>query len=123
MRKFDNYQHFTFEDFIEDESFRNWVLDVSSEQDELWQAFKSAYPAKVEELERARTFLLGTRDYFEKAGIKEEKIEFRLTQLLKQSSLVDQSEPKLRSIQNLTRTVVSCSFNCPCNWTSRLVLG
>ena len=52
------YQHYLFEDFINDDYFIHWVKTSDSVAESYWQDFLVQYPAKREVLEQAQTTLL-----------------------------------------------------------------
>ena len=46
------------EDFLEDTSFKQWVLKEDVAQDKFWQEWIASNPSKVELLRQAKTILL-----------------------------------------------------------------
>lgn len=57
----DRYRDFSLGEFIWDKSFRNWVLNPTREDDEVWQNWLVAHPEKREMVERARQLVLSIR--------------------------------------------------------------
>jgi transmembrane sensor len=53
-----SYDQYSTEDFIEDESFQQWVNAPDAGRDKFWKDFLHRYPEKQESLEEAREFLL-----------------------------------------------------------------
>ncbi len=52
-----NYQDYTVEDFLDDASFRHWVLDPTTDSGVFWQRFPEEYPEKIVEFRAAREFV------------------------------------------------------------------
>ncbi|GJM27461.1 MAG: iron dicitrate transporter FecR [Cyclobacteriaceae bacterium] len=84
MHGFENYIDHKFEDFIEDEKFKNWVANPG-EHDTFWKKFVQAFPEKTETVNQAREFLLATRIYFETSDVSVQQIEEGLQQVLQQA--------------------------------------
>lgn len=57
----DRYRNFSLGEWVWDSAFRNWVLNPTREDDEVWQAWLDANPDKVELVERARQLVLAIR--------------------------------------------------------------
>src|SRR5687767_2745822 len=53
-----DYQHYTEEDFITDESFINWVFKSNTPDAAFWDDWIASNPAKAETAGNARHFLL-----------------------------------------------------------------
>jgi len=89
---------FEFEDFVELDEFRDWVLAPTKERDEFWDDFLKANPEKQEEIEEAREFLLDTRTYFESNNIEESEIHIDLGRVLERTTANRQTQfkPKLQ---------------------------
>ena len=86
MAKFDQYRDFTFKQFIEEPRFRNWVLNSFSEDDAYFSELRRTYEGLGERMDEARTFLEGTRDYFEQSDLSEEEILVKLRNTFQQTS-------------------------------------
>lgn len=103
MKNITDYQHFGFEDLIEDRQFRNWVLSPTPEQDAFWEQVLAIYPDKAESLAEARAFLLGTREYFDEQGADEQTVDNRLQQLLEKSTVQKASQNDKHKMRRLSR--------------------
>lgn len=57
----DRYRDFSLGEFVWDKPFRNWVLNPTREDDEVWQNWLTANPDKRETVERARQLVLSIR--------------------------------------------------------------
>lgn len=57
----DRYRNFSLGEFVWDKSFRNWVLNPTREDDEVWQTWLAANPDKHEMVDRARQLVLSIR--------------------------------------------------------------
>lgn len=67
-----DYQTFDMFDFITDESFKSWVLNPTTEQDDFWQHWISSHPNKADEVNRAREFILSIK-YQKREDLKNRK--------------------------------------------------
>ncbi|RNI31408.1 hypothetical protein [Rufibacter latericius] len=56
--KFQEYSHYSAEDFVEESSFWNWVLEEAGADHDFWKGFVEAYPAKAEVIKQAREKVL-----------------------------------------------------------------
>ncbi len=54
MDRESKYQDYTVEDFVQDDSFRNWVVSPSAVLNSYWIDFQSKYPEKKSAIELAR---------------------------------------------------------------------
>lgn len=52
------HQNFTFEDFINDPDFRDWVFRADPQMDEFWVMWCENHPEKVKEVELAKSILI-----------------------------------------------------------------
>ena len=52
------YDHFSTEDFIQDEYFQQWVDTPDANHDKFWNTFIQNFPHKQESIDEAREFLL-----------------------------------------------------------------
>src|SRR5687767_12535842 len=48
---------YTTEDFINDDTFVNWVLQPDHKSDTYWQTFLTQYPHKQRDVDQARNFV------------------------------------------------------------------
>jgi ferric-dicitrate binding protein FerR (iron transport regulator) len=103
MKNISDYQHFEFEDLIEDQQFRNWILYPTPDRNAFWEQFITAYPDKTEAVTEARAFLLGTREHFDERGISEQAVESRLQQLLEKSAAQTAKRNEKHNIRRLSR--------------------
>jgi transmembrane sensor len=55
MAKYDNYD---IEDFLQDDSFIDWILNEKAESNAFWTTFLSEYPEKRTLIEKARAILI-----------------------------------------------------------------
>lgn len=53
-----HYKNFSAHDFLTDARFRKWVLSPDTESGKFWQTFRTLYPQKERELDKARQILL-----------------------------------------------------------------
>lgn len=90
-----NYNTFEFQDFIEDDDFRAWVIFRSKEKDRYWKEFLEAHPHKKETVKEAREFLLQTAKYFESTDRSERDIRVGLEQVLESASVLKINKPKV----------------------------
>ena len=51
-----DYLDYTFSDFIEDENFREWVLQPSEKSQIFWEEFIKTHPEKLKEMVRNDLF-------------------------------------------------------------------
>jgi ferric-dicitrate binding protein FerR (iron transport regulator) len=52
-----NYQHFSAEDFIQDEGFVAWVKQPDAATNAYWEKFLSTYPSQIEVVREAKEFV------------------------------------------------------------------
>lgn len=69
-----NYEHYTVEDFIRDESFRDWIQG-HSEQETFWLSFLEQYPQKEETFREAERFIRAATVTDEPLGEREIRTE------------------------------------------------
>jgi transmembrane sensor len=92
-----SYDQYSTEDFIEDESFQQWVNAPDASQDKFWKEFLERYPHKRESIDEAKEFILMLKsdsqpDFDEIQSIKErfneridhEEVKRRPSLLIKQ---------------------------------------
>lgn len=53
----EKYQNYRFEDFIKDESFRNWILENNKEDQIFWENFQNENPQLQKNILLAKSFL------------------------------------------------------------------
>ena len=63
--KIEKYRQLTTEDFLEEEYFRQWVLQSDHETDEFWKRFLTTFPEKEREVQEARHILKSLYVHFE----------------------------------------------------------
>ncbi len=81
-----NYQHYTFQDFIDDADFGNWVLGNSSNET-FWITFVEQYPEKKQEFEEAERFIRAIQ--VEVESVNEKEIRFEIENFLETISTMD----------------------------------
>lgn len=59
------YQNYSITDFMQDESFLQWVTQPDERSDKFWTAWLEQHPDKREEVEEARWFILHIRELAE----------------------------------------------------------
>jgi len=69
-----HYEEFTFIDFLKDEFFRSWVLKPDYENNLFWQNWIAKHPDKINDIDKARSFILGIR-YQEQQPMPEEDFD------------------------------------------------
>lgn len=52
-----NYQKFSTEDFIQDESFIEWVHHPDAANEQFWKSWMTAHPEKLDEVLKAKAFI------------------------------------------------------------------
>ena len=112
MESSPNYSAFEFEDFIEDDKFKEWVMAPSEEQDRYWRTFLLAYPHKKEPIKEAKAFLLGLDEYFESTDISERELQIKLGRVLERGSNpkeASKKKPKVRIFPVYQRIAVAAS--------------
>ena len=72
-----NYEDYTVEDFIQDESFRDWVQGRSG-QETFWLSFLSQYPHQKETMRQAERFIRAATVTEESLGEREIRTEVEL---------------------------------------------
>lgn len=72
-----NYEDYTVEDFIQDESFRDWVKGGSG-QETFWLSFLQQYPHQKEALRQAERFIRAATVTDESLGEREIRTEVEL---------------------------------------------
>ena len=70
-----NYQNFDTKDFIEDISFKNWVMNPTAQSDDFWQGFLEQFPQKKQTVAEAKNILLATKLEVELHFHSEEKVQ------------------------------------------------
>lgn len=65
------YQQYTSEDFVQDEHFRDWVLEPSDEVGAFWDNFLVNYPEKHHEIIKARALLLAMKQFENNPSIEQ----------------------------------------------------
>ncbi|MGI9543174.1 MAG: FecR family protein [Cyclobacteriaceae bacterium] len=112
MESSPNYSAFEFEDFIEDDKFKEWVMAPSEEQGRYWRTFLLAYPHKKEPIKEAKAFLLGLGGYFESTDISERELQIKLGRVLERGSNpkeASKKKPKVRIFPVYQRIAVAAS--------------
>lgn len=56
-----NYNEYTVEDFVQDPSFRQWVLDNTPDSKAFWEPWVLQYPEQKENIDLAKSMILGLR--------------------------------------------------------------
>ena len=69
-----HYLHYNTDDFLWDESFRQWVLLPTRETDARWQGWLTEQPEKAETVQQARTLVLALR--LQEADLSESEINY-----------------------------------------------
>lgn len=85
MNDFSFYRDMSFEDLVDDPSFKSWVIDRDESMDMFWSAFLIAHPEREDIVKDARAFLLSAREYFETSDLDQNTIEENLKALLDQA--------------------------------------
>jgi len=57
----DNYPEFSFNDFLKDDYFLQWVISPTEESDSFWQSFKEAHPQKIAAVQKAADTIIEYR--------------------------------------------------------------
>ena len=73
------YTHYQIEDFMMDESFRRWILQMSPEDEAFWKAWLEAHPQMRAKVEQARALLLELRD--EEVQVSQEEIDHQFSEI------------------------------------------
>jgi transmembrane sensor len=67
-----DYHTYNILDFITDEWFKSWVLEPTDESNYFWQSWIDSHPEKVEDVAKAREFLLSI-NFQKQEGLLEKK--------------------------------------------------
>lgn len=108
----DFYLHFTTEEFLEDEFFRQWVLHPNSETNAFWKDFLEAHPQQEKAVLEAKIMLQTVHNYFENAinEVPVSKAKASFDKVAKQMN----AQPKVVKMQRrrwLVWTAVAASFS------------
>jgi len=85
-RNFNKYLTYEFEEFIESDQFRKWVMNPSNEDHVFWDEFLETYPGKIPVVNEASEFLLVTQNYFEASDLSKEDLQVDLSKVLEKAS-------------------------------------
>lgn len=69
------YQDFTVADFLQNDGFRNWVLQKNLTGDPFWDNFLKRYPQQRQNIRQARVLLLALQDEVEEDFPSEKRME------------------------------------------------
>ena len=95
------YRQYHAEDFVWDESFRQWVCSPTRENDAYWQRWLAEHPEKAATIQQARTMVQALR--LAEADLSNEEINYTVQRTVSrirknQLPVVDQPEPEPRVI-------------------------
>ncbi len=83
-KDFNIYGSYTAEDYLEDQDFRNWVLQPQPGNNEWWQEVITRYPDQEKVAEQARMLLLEMENHFQPAELRNEALDESFIANLKQ---------------------------------------
>jgi transmembrane sensor len=108
MNKFENYQ---LEDFVQDLSFRNWVLGKFPPDNQLWENWLRANPEKKSLIEEAKSLVIASQ--IEEIDISEQKIQEGI------ASILLRTKPKTKKLyeQNWLQIAASIALVVLFGWT------
>ena len=69
------YESYSIEDYIEDQDFRNWVLQTDASLNEQWSVFFAEHPGQKNTAEQARLLLFEMQDYFQPSSLKDKPFD------------------------------------------------
>ncbi|GLU56555.1 FecR family protein [Dyadobacter frigoris] len=75
------YKNYNLEDFLLDDSFRNWVLGEDVQLDELWIDIGQRYPEKQTIISQAKDLILTWRK--QNSALTNDEIEFQISRILR----------------------------------------
>lgn len=107
------YRNCTYEDFLHDEFFKQWVKNPDAYSNSFWESFIQQYPEKVVEVEKARYFIQSLQysdaNYH---ALGNEEIERSYEQLIKKSDEIwlQQNRNKGRRLGSYLRVAASLVF-------------
>ena len=82
---FNKYLSYEFEEFIESDHFRKWVIDPTDEDHIFWDEFFVQFPEKIVVVNEAKEFLLATQNYFKVNDLSKEDLKTGLGKILEKA--------------------------------------
>ncbi|MBE9462305.1 FecR family protein [Dyadobacter subterraneus] len=90
------YKNYNLEDFLLDDSFRNWVLGEDVRLDELWIDISQRYPEKQAIILQAKDLILTWRK--QNSALTNDEIEFQISRILKSTEQESIPEYKVATV-------------------------
>lgn len=90
-----NISHYLFEDYIKDTNFRAWVYTPNENMNVFWSDHIKNNPIKFEDIEKAKLFLIGVREYYDSNKIDDIQVEKKYQEFIGRHSTIKSIRPSI----------------------------